>query len=589
MLKVLILAGILVIAMCALTPRGGAQQKQKTDAPASGQKQDAGAQPKGTKDAAGHEWFNHAVFYEIYPRSFADSNGDGVGDLKGITSKLDYLQHLGIDAIWITPCFPSPQVDFGYDVSDYEAIDPMYGTLADFDELVAKAKTHNIKIILDFVPNHTSDQHKWFLESKSSKTNPKRDWYIWRDGKDGKPPNNWTSTFGGSTWTLDPTTGQYYYHYFYAQQPDLNWRNPDVRKAMLDCMRFWYKRGVAGFRLDAVDTLYEDPDLKDNPLLPGLDKFGFPNEHEIYNKKLPEVHDVMRDMRKLADEYNAVLIGETWTANVAELRDYYGEKNDELQMPMDLMLTQFPKLSAPLFREHITALEDAGGWPVFVISNHDIRRSYTRWGDGKNDDQIAKMAAAMYMLLRGTPIMYYGEEIGMENNDPKRKEDVQDPQGRRGWPAEIGRDGERTPMQWSDAANAGFSTGKPWLPVAPNFSTHNVATETKDPDSILNLYRKIIALRSSEKALREGKYIELNGSDPNVLAFARQDVAGETVIVALNMSESQQSVTLDLSKVAAPSARATTLLSVGAKASEDRKLTLEPYGVYVAKVDSRLR
>ena len=303
----------------------------------------------------------------MYPRSFADSNGDGVGDLKGITSKLDYLQHLGVDAIWITPCFPSPQVDFGYDVSDYEAIDPMYGTLADFDELVAKAKTHNIKIILDFVPNHTSDQHKWFLESKSSKTNPKRDWYIWRDGKGpGKPPNNWTSTFGGSTWTLDPTTGQYYYHYFYAQQPDLNWRNPEVRKAMLDCMRFWYKRGVAGFRLDAVDTLFEDPDLKDNPLLPGLDKFGFPNEHEIYNKKLPEVHDVMRDMRKLADEYNAVLIGETWTANVAELRDYYGEKNDELQMPMDLMLTQFPKLSAPQFREHITALEDAGGWPVFV-------------------------------------------------------------------------------------------------------------------------------------------------------------------------------------------------------------------------------
>ena len=224
-----------------------------------------------------------------------------------------------------------------------------------------------------------------------------------------------------------------------------------------------------------------------------------------------------------------------------------------------------------------------------MISNHDIRRSYTRWGDGKNDDQIAKMAAAMYMLLRGTPIMYYGEEIGMENNDPKRKEDVQDPQGRRGWPAEIGRDGERTPMQWSDAANAGFSTGKPWLPVAPNYSTHNVATERKDPNSILNLYRRIIALRASEKALREGKYVELNGGDPNVLAFARQDVAGETVIVALNMSESAQSVTLELGKVAAPSAKATTLVSVGAKASEDRKLTLEPYGVYVAKVDSRLR
>jgi alpha-glucosidase len=299
----------------------------------------------------------------------------------------------------------------------------------------------------------------------------------------------------------------------------------------------------------------------------------------------------MRDMRKLADEYNAVLIGETWTANVSELRDYYGEKNDELQMPMDLMLTQFPKLSAPQFREHITALEDAGGWPVFVVSNHDITRSYTRWGDGKNNDQIAKLAATMYMLLRGTPIMYYGEEIGMENNDPKRKEDVQDPQGRRGWPKEIGRDGERTPMQWSDSANAGFTTGKPWLPVGPNFKTHNVATESKDPNSILSLYRKIIALRSSEPALREGKYVELNGGDPNVLAFARQDFGGQTVIVALNMSESAQSVKLELGKVAAPSARAATLIAVGAKASpgDTATISLEPYGVYVAKIDSRLR
>jgi alpha-glucosidase len=258
---------------------------------------------------------------------------------------------------------------------------------------------------------------------------------------------------------------------------------------------------------------------------------------------------------------------------------------------MDLMLTQFPKLSAPQFREHITALEDAGGWPVFVVSNHDIMRSYTRWGDGKNNDQIAKMVCAMYMLLRGTPIMYYGEEIGMENNDPKRKEDVQDPQGRRGWPKEIGRDGERTPMQWSDSLNAGFSTGKPWLPVAPNYTTHNVATETSDPASILNLYRKIIAMRGSEPALREGKYVELNGGDPNVLAFARQDISGQTIVVALNMSDSAQSLKLERGKVAAPSARATVLVAVGAKASAEdaAMISLEPFGVYVAKVDSRLR
>src|SRR5579862_7948168 len=423
-----VLAGILVIAMCALTPRAGAQQKEK-------------------KDAAGHEWFNHAVFYEIYPRSFADSNGDGVGDLKGITSKLDYLQHLGVGAIWITPCFPSPQVDFGYDVSDYEAIDPMYGTLADFDELVAKAKTHNIKIILDFVPNHTSDQHKWFLESKSSKTNPKRDWYIWRDGKaNGQPPNNWTSTFGGSTWTLDPTTGQYYYHYFYAQQPDLNWRNPAVRDAMFDVTRWWYKRGVSGFRLDAVDTLFEDPNLRDNPVKPGKNAFGDPIQEKKYTTKLPEVHDALRGLRQVADEYNAVLIGETWTADIAELNQYYGKNHDELQLPMDFLFTTVNKLSAAEFRKQIAAVNSASGWPTFVISNHDIVRSYDRYGDGQHDDEIAKLMAGLYLTLRGTPILYYGEEIGMKTTPPTRREDVKDPIGRTGWPKEKGRDGERTPM-----------------------------------------------------------------------------------------------------------------------------------------------
>src|ERR1700720_2954297 len=450
-------------------------------------------------DAEGHKWWQHAVFYEIYPRSYADSNNDGIGDLKGITSKMAYLHDLGVDAIWISPCFPSPQVDFGYDVSDYENIDPMYGTLADFDRLVAEAKTHGIKIILDFVPNHTSDQHKWFLESKSSRTSPKRDWYIWRDGKGpNQPPNNWTSTFGGSAWKYDEVTGQYYYHYFYAEQPDLNWRNPEVRKAMMDTMRFWYKRGVAGFRLDAVDTLFEDPDLKDNPVLPGVDKFGFPNTNEIYNKKMPEVHDVMREMRKVADEYGAVLIGETWTQNVAQLREYYGARNDELQMPMDLMMTEFKRPSAPIFREHISAVESAGGWPVFVISNHDIVRSYTRWGDGVHNDDIAKVMAAMYLTLRGTPVMYYGEEIGMENYGPLTKDDVRDPIGRRGWPLEKGRDGERTPMQWSDAANAGFTGGTPWLPVAPSYKTHNVATETADAHSILNFYRRLFGFRTTE-------------------------------------------------------------------------------------------
>ena len=566
MFRKLLTTGLLVATMCAVAPRAGGQQKKI--------------------DAEGHEWWNHAVFYEVYPRSFADSNNDGIGDLKGITSKLDYLKQLGVDAIWITPCFPSPQVDFGYDVSDYENIDPMYGTLADFDQLVAEGKKRGIRVILDFVPNHTSDRHKWFQESKSSRTAAKRDWYIWRDGKGpNEPPNNWTSTFGGSAWKFDPTTGQYYYHYFYAEQPDLNWRNPEVKQAMLDAMRFWYKRGVAGFRLDAVDSLFEDPDLKDNPVLPGTDKFGMPNTKEIYNKKFPEVHDVMRDMRKVADEYGAVLIGETWTGNVSELKAYYGEHNNELQMPMDLMLTEFKQLSAATFREHIGAVEGAGGWPVFVITNHDIVRSYTRWGDGKHNDEIAKMMAAMYLTLRGSPIMYYGEEIGMENNDPKSKEDVKDPIGKRGWPLEKGRDGERTPMQWSDAKNAGFTGGKPWLPIPPSYKTHNVASELKDENSILNFYRLLLALRHKEPALLDGDYLALNQDDPNVLTYVRR-YKDEAVLVVLNMSAAEQSVRLDLSPLGFSSPKLSVLATSFHKAPTGmaEALPMEPYSVFIAKI-----
>src|SRR2546430_11961154 len=351
----------------------------------------AAAQTKPV-DAEGHPWWQHAVFYEIYPRSFADSNNDGIGDLNGIVSKLDYLKDLGVDAIWITPCFPSPQVDFGYDVSDYEAIDPMYGTTKDFDRMVSEGQRRNIRVILDFVVNHTSDQHKWFVDSKSSKTSEQRDWYIWRDGKaPGEPPNNWLSTFGLSAWKLDPKTKQYYYHYFYAEQPDLNWRNPAVEKAMLDTTGWWYKRGVSGFRLDAVDTLFEDPKLSDNPVLPGTNKQGDPNMENKYNTKLPEVHDVLQKLRKVADESDAVLIGETWTSNIDELKEYYGSHDNELQMPMDFMFTTVDKLSPPEFRRQIAQVDSAGGWPVYVIGNHDKIRSYNRYGDGKNNDAIAKL------------------------------------------------------------------------------------------------------------------------------------------------------------------------------------------------------
>jgi alpha-glucosidase len=538
------------------------------------------------KDAEGHEWWQHAVFYEVYPRSFADSNNDGIGDLKGITSKLDYLKDLGVDAIWITPCFPSPQVDFGYDVSDYEAIDPMYGTMEDFDRLVAEGKKRNIKVILDFVVNHTSDQHKWFVDSKSSRTAEHRDWYIWRDGKaPNQPPNNWTSIFGGPAWELDAKTSQYYYHYFYIQQPDLNWRNPAVKQAMLDATRFWYKRGVAGFRLDAVDTLFEDPNLADNPVLPGTDKFGMPNTNEIHNKKLPEVHEALRDLRKVADENNAVLIGETWTKDVSELKDYYGEHNNELQMPMDLMMTGFKKLSAAEYRSHINAVESAGGWPVFVITNHDITRSYTRYADGAHNDDIAKMMAALYLTLRGTAIMYYGEEIGMENNDPKRKEDVKDPEGRAGWPKEIGRDGERTPMQWSGGANAGFSKAKPWLPVPPSYKTHNVASEMKDEASVLSFYRQLLALRHKEPALLEGNYLPVNPDDPNVLTYIRK-YKDEAILVMLNMSDSDQKVQFDLSPLGFAAPKMSVLLTSFHKplAGGGDALPMEPYSVLIAKI-----
>ena len=533
-------------------------------------------------DAEGHQWWQHAVFYEIYPRSFADSNNDGIGDLNGITSKLDYLKDLGVDAIWISPCFPSPQVDFGYDVSDYEDIDPMYGTLADFDKLAAAAKKRGIHIILDFVVNHSSDQHKWFLDSKSSRTAEHRDWYIWRDGKGpGQPPNNWTSTFGGSAWKFDPATKQYYYHYFYTEQPDLNWRNPAVKNAMFDVTRWWYKRGVSGFRLDAVDTLFEDPNLRDNPVLPGKNAFGDPNQEKKYTTKLPEVHEALRGLRKVTDEYNGVLIGETWTANIAELNQYYGDGNNELQMPMDFLFTEVNKLSPAEFRKQIAAVNSASGWPTFVISNHDIVRSYDRYGDGQHNDQIAKLLAGLYLTLRGTPIMYYGEEIGMKTTPPTRKEDVKDPIGRTGWPKEKGRDGQRTPMQWDESENAGFSKTAPWLPVPPTAKTRNVADETKDPESVLAFYKKVLKLRHTHKALLDGDYIPLNENDQNVLSYLRA-YKDQVVLVALNMSGAEQRVNFELSQHGFSSAK--SLVATGKSAAKGDVVTLEPYGVFISQL-----
>ena len=503
---------------------------------------------------SGDEWWRHAVIYEIYPHSFQDSDGDGIGDLRGIMSRLNYLHDLGIDAIWITPMYPSPGIDYGYDISDYTAIDPTYGTMADFDNLVAEARKRGIRVIMDYVINHTSDQHPWFKESRSSRTNPKRDWYIWRDGKGqtladkGQPPNNWQSWFGHSAWQWDQTTRQYYYHYFYVQQPDLNWRNPEVHKAMEDVLDFWMKRGVAGFRIDAVSRLFEDPDLHDDPYLPGYNVYGDRNIKHKYTDDMPGVHDVLKEVRRVVDKYpgNPVLVTEADEPNIEELTRMYGN-GDEVQLPMDFQIADVNKLSAPRFRKLFDDVENntAHGQPEYFFSNHDQPRQWDRYGDGVHNDQIAKLMAVLELTTRGTPQMYYGEELGMRTTDPQRIEDVHDPIGKLGWPREKGRDGERTPMQWDAMTNAGFtSADKPWLPIPPSSQTYNVETERKDPNSIFNTYKKLLAMRKTNPALRDGTQEDIDEKDPNVYAFLRRS-GNKAVLVALNMSGKAQKVKFD--------------------------------------------
>ncbi len=552
-------------------------------------------------------WWKHAVIYEIYPRSFADSDNSGMGDIKGITQKLDYLKDLGIDAIWITPCFPSPQVDFGYDISDYCSIAPEYGTLDDFDELSREAKKRGIRIIMDLVMNHTSDKHDWFKESKSSIDNPKRDWYIWRDPKskmrsdtaagdsnqDPKdPPNNWQALFGHSAWRWNPSTRQYYYHFFYPQQPDLNWRNPEVKKAMYDVVRFWLDRGASGFRLDAINTLFEDPDLKDNPIKPGQNAYGDPNMEDKYNYLLlPEIHKVLKELRQSMDVYpdSPVLLGETTAEKIDQLVSMYGDNNDEIQLPMDFRFAYINKLSANEFRDKIAEINtnSADGWPTYLFSNHDQVRHYNRYGDGKHNDAIAKVTATILLTVRGTPVMYYGEELGMENTDPTKVEDVQDPIGKIGWPKEKGRDGERTPMQWSSAPNAGFSSTKPWLSVSANYQKCNVEVESKDPNSVLNYYKSLLSLRKTDNALREGDYIALNKGDDKVLSFMRR-AGNRKILVACNMTGQDQQIAIDGQTAALSTDEATVLLSSGLRVGDTIKLSklkLPPYGTLVAEAN----
>ncbi|HEX8634221.1 MAG TPA: alpha-glucosidase [Pyrinomonadaceae bacterium] len=549
--------------------------------------------------AAQPEWWKRAVFYEIYPRSFKDSNGDGVGDLNGITSKLDHLAALGVDAIWITPFYPSPQVDFGYDVSDYENVDPQFGTLADFDRLVAAAHRRKIKVVIDFVLNHTSDQHPFFVESRSSRTNPKRDWYIWKDPKPGGGrPNNWASSFGPVAWTLDEKTGQYYYHYFYTQQPELNWRNPEVERRMLETVRFWLKRGADGFRLDAVNYLYEDPAWRDNPVLPEL-RFGSTTEYEQekkYNRDLPEVQDAMVRLRAFNDGVNpeSVLIGEAYVPKWEELMRYYGPSNNGVHLPFNFFLVMEPartQLKATVFRDVIAASERAlaGRWTTYVLSNHDIPRAYDRLGDGRHNDQIAKLLATMLLTLRGSPFIYYGEEIGMVTTEPKTVEEVRDPVGRRYWPLRKGRDGERTPMQWDAGRHAGFTTSAPWLPVPPSARTNHVVAQTADDSSLLNFYKKMIRLRRHSPALLDGDYQSV-GNDPHVYAYLRR-AAGQTMLVALNMSAEARTLPLDdaaLGRSSTPRVRLSNQPRTAAAATiNGRTLSLAPFESVVLEFAAR--
>jgi alpha-glucosidase len=551
-------------------------------------------------------WWKNAVIYEIYPRSFQDSNGDGIGDLNGITSRLDYLKGLGIDAIWLTPIYPSPQVDFGYDISDYTGIDLQYGTLQDFDKLVTEARKRNIGIIMDLVLNHTSDQHPWFKESESSRTNPKADWYMWHDAKmvngHREPPNNWESVFGHSAWQWDPARQQYYYHRFYIQQPDLNWNNPQVRKAMYDVERFWIRHGVAGFRLDAITSLFEDPQDRDEAYVLGSDgkplinAYGDKVVQTNLTDDLPEVNNVLRELRQVADQTQGrkvVLIGETYLRNVSDLRRMYGEHNDELDLPMDMQMGFPPSgnnvLDTARFRARINEAETeiGGNMPLFVFDNHDNPR-WDRYVHGGHKDDVGRVIATLLFASRDTAMMYYGDEIGMVTTPPTRKEDVKDPIGITGWPKEKGRDGERTPMQWNAGLDAGFSTAaKTWLPIPPSYKTVNVAVEQPDSKSMLDWYDKIIELKKHDPALHDGEEIMLNMNDPHVLSWLRKGSNGEAVVVACNFTAQPQTVSFNLKAQGVNRFHVKTLLKTPGAAdplSLDM-VQLGPYGVYIGRVE----
>jgi alpha-glucosidase len=475
-------------------------------------------------------WWKDGVVYQIYPRSFQDSNGDGIGDLQGIIDRLDYLndgteKSLGIDAIWLSPIYPSPMYDFGYDISDYESIDSTFGDLKIFQKLLKEAHKRKIKIIMDLVVNHTSHLHPWFLDSRSSKKSGKRDWYIWKDPVDGKEPNNFLATFGGKAWTFDEKTGQYYYHSFLTEQPDLNWRNPEVKEAIFKMIQFWLDMGVDGFRLDVVNLYYKDAQWRDNPsrIFKGIRPFD--RMVHIYDRDQPEMHELLRDLRTLVDKKkDRMTVGEVMMdppGKVSIPASYYGN-NDELHMAFNFAFL-YSFWGASNFKKVVDEWEAALGednWPNYTLSNHDFRRHITRYHSRKLDMERGKLTALMLLTLRGTPFLYYGEEVGMESERVAKK-DLQDPLGITYWPFHPGRDSERKPMCWDASKNGGFSTGQPWLPLYSEYKSRNVEKMSKDPGSLWSFYRDIIHFRKKSKALKDGSITTGIDSSEKVFYFTR--------------------------------------------------------------------
>jgi alpha-glucosidase len=512
-------------------------------------------------------WWRDGIIYQIYPRSFCDSNGDGIGDLNGITSRLDYLQDLGIDAIWLSPIHPSPDRDFGYDISNYEDVDPKFGTLVDFDRLVAEAHQRNIRVILDGVFNHTSDQHPWFQQSHASKENPYRNWYIWRPGKDGRKPNNWQSVFGGDGWQFDEKTGEYYFHMFVKEQPDLNWRNPAVPRAILEAIRFWLDRGVDGFRLDVFNEYYKRADLPDNP--PKIGLRGFDRQYHIYDVSQPEMMPFLADLRSLLDAYpQRYAVGETFLATPEQTAGYMGDHALHAAFNFEFLERSWSPSGFLRAIQNWEGVLGSDKWPNYVLNNHDNPRTTSRYHMDETDAQ-ARLAILMLLTLRGTPFLYYGEEIGMRDIKLRRSE-ILDPVGKKYWPFHMGRDGCRSPMQWDANAFAGFSTAQPWLKVHEDYIARNVAAQQQDETSLLNFYKTVIDFRKSSKVLRRGNWKPLDDLPSKVLGYSRS-IGSESLAILLNFSAEAQPYRL-------PGDERRIVLSTGSRQAGllEEQIVLEP-------------